>query len=85
MRRFSLAQLERAIYYWRKHREHMQMYQNSSDGERQERLLTALYGRLIGQRQGSIGLDELTSAEFAALGCLYGVVPVAEDGKRLMG
>jgi hypothetical protein len=74
MQSFTLAQLERAIHYWREHYEQAR-YQGSADGARQERLLTALYGRMLDQHLGAIALDHLTSAEFGALGCLYGVPP----------
>jgi hypothetical protein len=72
---FTLAQLERAIQYWRRHHNHARLYDNSSDGARQEQLLAALYGRMLEQRLGAIGVDQINSAEFAALGCLFGVRP----------
>ena len=75
MQSFSLAQLERAIKVWRRHHDHARLYQNSSDGARQEQSLTALYGRLLEQRLGAIHLDQISSAEFAALGCMFGVPP----------
>jgi Protein of unknown function (DUF3717) len=75
MQSFTLAQLEQAIHYWRQHHDRARLYHNSADGSRQEQLLTALYGRMLEQRLGAIDLDQITSAEFAALGCLYGVPP----------
>ncbi|CAE6870602.1 hypothetical protein R69658_08137 [Paraburkholderia aspalathi] len=81
MQSFTLAQLERAIQYWRRHHDHARLYHNSSDGARQEQLLTALYGRLIEQRRGAIDLDQISSAEFAALGCLFGVPPAHQEAQ----
>jgi hypothetical protein len=88
MRSFTLAQIERAILYWRKHHDHALLYHNSPDGARQEQVLTALYGRMLGQRLGAIDIDRISSAEFAALGCLYGVPPTdpkARDGEAPSG
>jgi Protein of unknown function (DUF3717) len=75
MQSFTLAQLERAIHHWRKHHDHARLYHHGVDGARQEQLLTALYGRMVEQRMGAIDLDQISSAEFAALGCLFGVPP----------
>jgi hypothetical protein len=79
MQSFTLAQIERAIHYWRKHHDRARFYHNSADGERQERLLTALYGWMLERRLGAIGLDQITSAELAAMGCLYGVPPAHQE------
>ena len=73
MQSFTLAQLERAIQYWRSHHDQARLYHNSSDGVRQVQLLTALHERMVEQRLGAIDLDQISSAEFAALGCLFGV------------
>ena len=75
MRSFTLAQIERAIHHWRKHHDRARLYHDSVDGAREQRLLSALYGRLVEQRLGAIAMDEISSAEFAALGCLFGVPP----------
>ena len=75
MQSFTLAQIERAIHHWRQQHDRARLYHNSADGARQEQQLTALYGRMLEQRLGAIDLDQITSAEFAALGCLYGVPP----------
>jgi hypothetical protein len=75
MQSFTLAQLERAIQYWRRHHDQARLYHNSSDGARQAQLLTALHGRMLEQRLRTIDLDQISSAEFAALGCLFGVPP----------
>ena len=75
MQSFTLAQLKRAIQYWRSHHDQARLYHNSSDGVRQVQLLTALHERMVEQRLGAIDLDQISSAEFAALGCLFGVPP----------
>lgn len=75
MRSFTLAQIERAIYHWRKHSDHARRYHDSPDGVREQRLLSALYGRLVQQRLGAIDIEQISSAEFFALGCLFSVPP----------
>ncbi|ORC51207.1 hypothetical protein B2G74_00025 [Burkholderia sp. A27] len=71
MRSFTLAQIERAIHHWRKHHDRARLYHDSVDGAREERLLSTLYGRLIEKRLGAIDVDQISRAEFAALGCLF--------------
>ena len=79
MQSFTLAQLELAIHYWRKHHDRARFYHYSADSTRQEQQLTALYAWMLERRLGAIGLDQITSAELAALGCLYGVPPTHQE------
>ena len=66
MQGFTIAQVERAIGYWRKH--YAQARLNPADAL-EEQLLTALYRRMLGQRMGSVGRDQLGPAEIIALRC----------------
>jgi hypothetical protein len=50
MQSITLAQLERAIHYWRKYYER-ERYHNGADGARQERTLTELYVRMLKLRK----------------------------------
>ncbi|WP_120304807.1 DUF3717 domain-containing protein [Paraburkholderia sediminicola] len=79
MRSFTLAQIERAIHHWRKQRDHARLYHDSVDGAREQRLLSALYGRLVQQRLGAIDIEQISSTEVVALGCLFGVPPADPD------
>ncbi|CAB3723615.1 hypothetical protein LMG22037_04980 [Paraburkholderia phenoliruptrix] len=75
MRSFTLAQIERAIHHWRKHHDRARLYNDSVDGAREERLLSTLYGRLVEKHLGAIDIDQISRAEFAALGCLFDAPP----------
>jgi hypothetical protein len=78
IKRFTLDQLEQAIGYWHQYHRRAMVHHHSADGARQVQLLTALCERMDEQHLLSIAIDQMTSTEFAALGCLYGVPPALD-------
>ncbi|MFM0670615.1 hypothetical protein [Paraburkholderia sediminicola] len=71
MQIFSVTQAERAIGYWRKH--YAQARFNRADAL-EEQLLTALYRRMLAQRLGTIGANQLCPTELIALRCLDDII-----------
>ncbi len=68
MQSITLAQIERAIRYWRKHLDHAE----NGNGVREEQVLINLYRRLMAQRVGAIDIAELIIEERFALAVLLG-------------
>ncbi|MEZ0605691.1 DUF3717 domain-containing protein [Paraburkholderia sp. IW21] len=71
MQIFTVAQVERAIGYWRKH--YAQARFNPADAL-EEQLLTALYRRMLAHRMGCIGADQLSPTELIAFRCLNDII-----------